>query len=424
MTTLAREPNTDFGFDLSSLAFWQQRSPAERDAAFSLLRREAPVSWWGPVEQLILLPEEMNSGGYWALTRYEDIRRVSRDAATFCSGKGVLFFDAPPEMLEATNSFLAMDAPRHTKLRGLVAKAFSPRQIARLEDRIAAHAQEVVSDLLEHSEGDFVQRCAKQLPMRMIAEMIGVSDEDNERLQLAAEALVSGGDPEFYGDRDPLMLAGESIWAITQMATALAEDRRAHPRDDLMTALVEAEIDGEQLTTPEIAAFFNLLSVAGNDTTRHTTSHAMKALTDFPDQRAWLLEDIDARIDGAVEEFVRWASPVSTFRRTATRDTEIGGVQIAAGEKVVMFYGSGNRDETAFDEPYRFNVGRSPNHHLGFGGGGVHYCLGNSLARKQLRSIFRELLSRAPRLTVGEPVPMVSTIVNGVKRMPFVLEGV
>ena len=421
MTTLAREPSTDFGFDLSSLEFWQQRTPAERDEAFATLRRERPLSWWGPVEQLVPLPDEMVSGGYWALTRYEDIRRVSRDPETFCSGSGVMFFDAPPEMLEATNSFLAMDAPRHTKLRGLVAKAFSPRRVAHLETRIATHAHEVVTELLEHRSGDFVQLCAKQLPMRLIAEMIGVSAADNERLQLAAEALVLAGDPEFYGDRDPLVVIGESIWAITQMATALADERRAHPHDDLMTALVEAEIDGERLSTPEIAAFFNLLSVAGNDTTRHTTSHAMKALDDNPDQRALLAEDLDGRIAIGVEEFVRWASPVSTFRRTAKRDAEIGGVQIAAGEKVVMFYGSGNRDETAFDDPYRFDVSRSPNHHVGFGGGGIHYCLGASLARTQLRCIFRELLSRAPTLTVGEPVPMVSTVVNGVKRMPFEL---
>lgn len=366
------------------------------------------------------LPEQFLSGGYWALTRHADIRRVSRDAATFCSGKGVMFFDAPPEMLEATTSFIAMDAPRHTKLRGLVSAAFTPRQVARLEEQIAADAKLVVSELLEHQEGDFVQLCAKQLPMRTIGEMIGVADDaDNERLQLAAEALVLGGDPEFIGDRDPLMLAGESIWAITQLATELAEHRRAHPADDLMTALVQAEIDGERLTTPEIAAFFNLLAVAGNDTTRHTTSHAIKALDDNPDQRAYLVEDLEGRLPVAVEEFVRWASPVSTFRRTATRDAEIGGVEIAAGEKVVMFYGSGNRDEAAFDEPYRFDVSRDPNYHVGFGGGGVHYCLGASLARTQLRCIFRELLSRAPGLTVGDPVPMVSSIINGVKRLPF-----
>jgi cytochrome P450 len=416
-------PPAELGFDLSALEFWLERTPAERDAAFAVLRQERPVSWWGPVENIIQLPPEMKGGGYWALTRYDDIRRVSRDPKTFCSGQGVMFFDAPPELFEATLSFIAMDAPRHTKLRGLVASAFTPRQVARLEERIAVHAHDVVTELLEHGEGDFVQLCAKQLPMRMIAEMIGVSGEQDERLQLAAEALVSTADPEFFGDRDPLQLAGESIWAISQMATALAEERAADPTDDLMSALVHAEIDGERLTTAEIAAFFNLLAVAGNDTTRHSTSHAMKALDDHPDQREYLSADLDGRLPDAVEEFVRWASPVGTFRRTATCDTEIAGQPIAAGERVVMFYGSGNRDAAAFDEPYRFDVSRSPNHHLGFGGGGVHYCLGASLARTQLRCIFRELLTRAPRLTVGEPVPMVSSVINGVKRMPFTVRS-
>jgi cytochrome P450 len=368
------------------------------------------------------MPPEMLSDGYWALTRYADIRQVSRDEHTFCSGRGVMFFDAPPELFEATLSFIAMDAPRHTKLRGLVASAFTPRQIARLEERIAVHARDVVTELLQHREGDFVQLCAKQVPMRMIAEMIGVSGEDEERLQLAAEALVNTGDPEFFGDRDPLMVAGENIWAISQMATGLAEERMAHPTEDLMSALVAAEVDGERLTTAEIAAFFNLLAVAGNDTTRHSTSHAAKALDDHPDQRDHLLEDLEGRLPTAVEEFVRWASPVTTFRRTATRDTEIAGQPIAAGEKVVMFYGSGNRDERAFGDPYRFDVSRTPNHHLGFGGGGIHYCLGASLARTQLRCIFHELLSRAPGLRLGEPVPMVSSVINGVKRMPFTLD--
>ncbi len=422
MSTVERAPTTGLGFDLSSLEFWLEYTPAQRDKAFATLRRERPISWWGPVESLTL-PPEMSSGGYWALTRYDDIRRVSRDERTFCSGLGVMFFDAPPEMLEATTSFIAMDAPRHTKLRGLVSSAFTPRQIARLEERIAFHAHEVVTQLLQHPEGDFVQLCAKQVPMRMIAEMIGVSGEDDERLQQAAEMLVNLGDPDVFGDRDPLELAGESIWAISQMATALAEERAEHPTDDLMSALVHAEIDGERLSTSEIAAFFNLLAVAGNDTTRHSTSHAAKALDDNPDQRAYLVEDLEARLPDAVEEFVRWASPVTTFRRTATCDTEIGGQPIAAGEKVIMFYGSGNRDGSAFEDPYRFDVSRRPNHHVGFGGGGVHYCLGASLARTQLRCVFRELLTRAPGLRIGEPVPMVSSIINGIKRMPFVLEG-
>src|SRR4051794_1510340 len=291
MSTFTREPTADLGFDLSSLEFWLARTPAARDAAFATLRSEQPVSWWGPVESLTM-PPEMLTEGYWALTRYDDIRRVSRDEKTFCSGQGVMFFEAPPEMLEATLSFIAMDAPRHTKLRGLVSAAFTPRQVARLEERIAVHAHDVVSELLEYREGDFVGLVAKQVPMRMIAEMIGIGDDRDsaERLQQAAEALVNAGDPEWFGARDPLMAAAESIGAISSIAMELAQERAERPTDDLMSALVQAEVDGERLTATEIAAFFNLLAVAGNDTTRHSTSHAAKALDDNPGQKRWLTD--------------------------------------------------------------------------------------------------------------------------------------
>jgi len=418
-----REPTTtaaSLDFDLSSLVFWEERTPAERDEAFALLRDEHPVSWWGPVESRDL-PPEMSTGGYWAVMRHADIRSISRNHEVFCSGRGVMFFDAPPELLELTQSFIAMDAPRHTLLRGLVSAAFTPRQVMQIEEQIAVHARDVVDELLEHREGDYVQIVAKQLPMRMIADMLGVSEADRERVQILADRLVSVGDPETLQGRSLMVVAAEVIWEITQLAVGLAEDRRAHPREDLMTNLVRAEIDGAGLTNEEIGAFFVLLAIAGNDTTRHTTSHATKALCDFPDQKDYLLEDVGGRLPVAVEEFVRWASAVTTFRRTATQDTEIAGQPIAAGEKVVMFYRSGNRDEAAFDEPDRFDVTRDPNHHVGFGGGGVHYCLGASFARTQLRAIFTELLTRAPSLEVGEPVPMVSSIINGVKRMPFTL---
>lgn len=410
----------DVDFDVSALAFWEELTPADRDEAFALLRRDHPVSWWGPTENRDL-PPEMSTGGYWAVMRHADIRHISRNPQLFCSGRGVMFFDAPPELLEATQSFLAMDAPRHTTLRGLVAAAFTPRQVMRIEQQIAGHARDVVDELLEHREGDFVQLVAKQLPMRMIADMIGVAEADRERVQILADRLVGLGDEEMLEGRNSLEVAGEVIWELTQVAVALAADRREHPHEDLMTGLVQAEVDGQRLTNEEIGAFFVLLSIAGNDTTRHTTSHTTKALGDHPDQRAVLLEDLAGRLPVAVEEFVRWASAVTTFRRTATEDTEIAGQPIAGGEKVVMFYRSGNRDEAAFDEPERFDVTRDPNHHVGFGGGGVHYCLGASFARTQPRAIFTELLTRAPSLEVGEPVPMVSSIVNGVKRMPFTL---
>jgi cytochrome P450 len=408
-----REPDP---IDLSARAFWAQPMLA-REAAFAELRRERPISWQGPPESVLVEPEE-GTGGYWAVVRYDDVRAISRNPETFCSGQGVLFDDAPPEMLEATQSFLATDAPRHTKLRGLVSSAFTPRQVARIGERITANARQIVDDVSARGECDFVEDIAKRLPMMTIWQMMGASPADHDRLTTTADVLVGWNDPEVMAGREPLDAMLESMLSLTGTALELAEQRRSAPADDLMTALVQAEVDGERLTDDEIGAFFVLLAVAGNDTTRHTTSHAMTALCDFPDQRAVLVEDLEGRIETAVEEFVRWATAVMDFRRTATRDTEVRGVPIAAGEKVVMFYTSANRDEAAFEDPGRFDVLRSPNHHVGFGGGGPHYCMGAALARLQLKSIFIELLTQLPDLQVGEPEPLIGNFINGIKSMP------
>jgi cytochrome P450 len=403
--------------DLGSLEFWDQ--PArERDEAFAILRRESPVSHHQPLEDILGLTQR-DERGYWAIVRHADIRRVSRDPATFCSGQGVQFGDAPPEMLEASQSFLAMDAPRHTKLRGLVSAAFTPRQVARIEDGIRANARLVVEEAAPTGGGEFVALIAKRLPLITISDMIGVPEAERERVVHAADTLVTVSDPEVTGDRAPIEALGEALWTLTTFAKELAAHREQTPGEDLMTALVQAEVDGDRLTHDEIAAFFVLLSVAGNDTTRHTTSHAMRALTTNPEQRACLMADLDGVMPTAVEEFVRWATPVLTFRRTATRDTDVAGQPIAAGEKVVLFYHSGNRDETVFNDPWSFDVSRQPNHHLGFGGGGPHYCLGASLARTQLRSLFSELLRLIPDIEVGEPERFRSaSFIHGVKRMP------
>jgi cytochrome P450 len=210
----------------------------------------------------------------------------------------------------------------------------------------------------------------------------------------------------------------ESQMYIHRVAFGLAADRRANPGDDLFSALVNAEVDGDRLSDADIAAFFVLLTVAGNDTTRQTTSHALKALTDFPDQRAWLLEDFDNRIGGAVEEFIRWATPVMTFRRTAARDVEIAGQAISAGEKVVMFYSSGNFDTDVFEHPDRLDLSRGPNPHVGFGGGGVHFCLGAHVAKAQLRAIFGELLHQLPNIRAGDPVYLAGNFIHGIRSMP------
>lgn len=355
---------------------------------------------------------------YWAIVRYEDVRRISRDPSTFCSGQGVQFGDVPQELLEASQSFLAMDAPRHTKLRSLVSAAFTPRQVARIEQGVARNARQIVEEAAPTGGGDFVTLVAKRLPLVTISDMIGVPDADRERVVANADMLVSVADPEAFGERAPLEVLGEAMWTLTQFATELAAHRERNPGDDLMTALVQAEVDGERLTHAEIGAFFVLLSVAGNDTTRHTTSHAMRALTLNPQQRSLLLDDPQQRLALAVEEFVRWASPVLTFRRTSTRDVELHGQRLAAGDKVVLFYHSANRDEDAFAEPLSFDITRDPNRHLGFGGGGPHYCLGASLARTQLRSIFAELARVIPDIEAGEPELLRSSFIHGVKRMP------
>lgn len=402
--------------DLGSLEFWG-RPAEERDRYFAHLRREAPISRHHPPEDILGLGDSQRRLDYWAIVRYDDVRRVSRDPTSFCSGQGVQFGDAPQELLEATQSFLAMDAPRHTKLRGLVSSAFTPRQVARIEDGIRTSAQRVVAEAAPTGGGDFVQLIARRLPLITISDMIGVPESDRERVVNAADILITASDPEVFGDRPPVEVVGEAVWTLHQFATELAAHRERVPSDDLMTALVQAEVEGDRLTHAEIAAFFVLLSVAGNDTTRHTTSHAMRALTLNPDQRALLLDDLDQRLPAAVEELVRWASPVMTFRRTTTRDVELHGERLPPGEKVVLFYHSANRDEAAFVDPWRFDVTRDPNHHLGFGGGGPHYCLGASLARTQLRSIFGELLRVVPDIEAGEPELLRSAFIHGVKRM-------
>jgi cytochrome P450 len=402
--------------DLSSRAFWATTA-ADREVAFAQLRAQRPVSWHKPVEDALM--EDPNDKGFWAVTRHADIVTVSRDSETFLSGKGVLFETVPEELLEASQSFLAMDAPRHTLIRKLVHSAFTPRQVARIESSIKNNAKGIVEELAAAGSGaDFVEHCAKELPVRTLSDMVGIPESERSRVAHAADALVSWADPVFLAGRNPLEVLLENQMYLHQVAGALAAERRDNPGNDLISALVHAEIDGDRLTDFEVSAFFVLLAVAGNDTTRQTASHAVKALTDFPDQRAWLLDDFDDRIGSAVEEFVRWASPVMTFRRTAAVDVELGGQQIAAGEKVVMFYASGNWDTEVFDRPERFDLSRKPNPHLGFGGGGRHFCLGAHVARTQLRALFFELLTQLPDIAAGEPAYLEGNFVHAVRAMP------
>lgn len=402
--------------DLSSRAFWSTTA-GQRERSFAVLRAERPVSWHPPVEDA-LMPDP-DDPGYWAVTRRSDIVAVSRNNEVFLSGKGVIFESVPVELLEASQSFLAMDPPRHTKLRKLVSAAFTPRQVRRIEDSIKANARTIVEELRAAGGGaDFVERCAKQLPIRTLSDMVGIPDSEREQVARAADALVSWADPVYLAGRNPLEVLVENQMYLHQVAGALAAERRERPGDDLFSGLVNAQVDGDRLADADVSAFFVLLAVAANDTTRQTTSHAMKALTDYPDQRAWLLEDFDNRIGTAVEEFIRWASPVMTFRRTAATDFELGGQTIRAGEKVVMFYPSGNWDTEAFDRPERFDLSRNPNPHVGFGGGGVHFCLGAHMARAQLRAIFGELLAQLPEIQAGDPAYVPGNFIHAVRSMP------
>lgn len=404
--------------DLSSRAFWSTTA-ADRERSFAVLRAERPVSWHPPVEDALM--HDPDDRGYWAITRRADIVTVGRNNAVFRSGNGVIFENVPVELLEASQSFLAMDPPRHTKLRKLVSAAFTPRQVRRIEDSIKGNAKAIVAELRAAGSGaDFVDHCAKELPVRTLSDMVGIPESERAQLAAATDAMVSWADPVYLGGRNPLQVLVENQTYVHHLAGVLAADRRDHPGEDLISSLVLAEVDGDRLTDADVAAFFVLLCVAANDTTRQTTSHAMKALTDFGDERAWLLEDFENRIGTATEEFLRWASPVMTFRRTAATDFELGGQTIQAGEKVVMFYPSGNWDDEAFEHPGRFELSRSPNPHVSFGGGGVHFCLGAHVARAQLRAIFGELLRQLPDIQAGDPVYVPGNFIHAIRSMPCV----
>ena len=402
--------------DVSTLTFWELGAE-ERDARLAILRAKRPVSWQRPAEGMATLPGREDPG-YWAVLRHTDVVTVSRDPETYSSAKGFQIEDVPEEILEAAGSFLGMDHPRHTKLRRLVSTAFSPRRVRALEDKIAARSARLVDDLLERGEGDFVEVVSKPLPSAVFAEMMGVGEEDRDRVTGLANDMVAWNDPDVLQGRDGLTLLMETLVGLYAEASALSDRRRAEPADDILTGLVTAEIDGDRLTDEEIAAFFVLLSVAANDTTRQTISHGMRAVCRFPEQRKLLASDLDHHLPQAVEEMVRWATPVMTFRRTATRDAELNGTAISHGDKVVMFYVSANRDESVFPDPWRFDITREAQH-VGFGGGGPHFCLGASLARSMVRSMFRELVFRAPTLELGEPNFLVGNFIQGITTMPY-----
>jgi methyl-branched lipid omega-hydroxylase len=402
--------------DLSDTVFWSLPL-ADRAAAFALLRAQPRPQFYAEPD----VPFSDKGPGYYALVRHADVVEASRRADVFCSGNGATSIaDLPAEFNEYFGSMINMDDPRHARLRRIVSRAFSPRMVASFQDSAQRVAARIVDDLLATGLCDFVSHVAARLPLKIICDMMGIPDDQYEMVLANTNIILSGADPEFMSedlDVAVTQLLG-SGQALADLVTSLAAARAQSPGDDLVSALVTANIDGEQLTSAELASFFVLLVVAGNETTRTALSHALMLLTEYPDQRASLIADLDNRIEGAVEEIVRYASPVLFMRRTLTCDYAMNGQDYRAGDKVVLFYYSANRDEAVFADPDRFDITRSPNPHVGFGAAGPHYCLGAHLARRELNVMLRELLTRVPDITAGEPDRLLSAFINGIKRLP------
>ena len=375
---------------------------------FDVLRREAPV-YRHPGH---------GAPDFWAVTTYHDVIGVSRDSATFSSAARTALFEEPDAATLASLQLmmLNMDPPQHTKLRLLVNKGFTPRMVGLMEDRIRLATCEVLDNVAKSGGCDFVTDIAAELPLMVIAEVMGVPVEDRAKVFDWSNRLIGFEDPEYNTSLESAQEASMELYAY---ANNLAAERRAEHRDDLVSVLLEAEVNGEKLTELEFDLFFLLLAVAGNETTRNAISHGMLGFFDHPDQWQRLLAD-PSLMPSTVEEVLRWASPVMHFRRTAMKDTEIGGVPITAGDKVVVWYISANRDENVFGPTAStFDIGRAPNEHIAFGGGGPHFCLGANLAKLEIRVMFEELSRKLPDITLaGDVRRLRSNFINGIKEMP------
>ena len=399
---------------LESVDFWGLEDDY-REGAFATLRREAPISFWPPIQY-----EGVETGnGYWALTKLDDVHFASRHPDIFSSADGINIGDQVPELAEYFGSMIVLDDPRHQRLRSIVSRAFTPKVVARIEASVRERAHRLVASLIANhpdGEADLVSELAGPLPLQIICDMMGIPEEDHQRVFHWTNVILGFGDPDLSTDFEEFMQVSMDIGAY---ASALAEDRRINHHDDLTSSLVEAEVDGERLSSQEIASFFILLVVAGNETTRNAISHGVLALSRYPEERDKWWSNYDGLAPTAVEEIVRWASLVVYMRRTLTRDIELSGVKMAAGDKAVLWYNSANRDESKFANPWTFDVTRDPNPHLGFGGGGAHFCLGANLARREIRVVFDELRREIPDIVaVEEPARLLSQFIHGIKRLP------
>ena len=412
----APPPEVPLGdIDLGSIEFWDLDEDL-RDGAFATLRRESPITFFDVAD----FPGWPAGPGHWALTRYDDIHHASRHPEVFssvptCSSLN----EVPREIAEFSGSMINLDDPRHLRLRTIVNRAFTPKVVARIEGSVRDRARTLVTNMVANhhdAQAEFVAEASGLLPLQVICDMMGIPEEDEAKVFHWTNVMLGVGDEEVSGEyADVVAVLGE----IVEYAMGLAEERRAHPGDDLTTSLVQAEVDGERLTSVEIASFFILLSAAGNETTRNAISHGMVALTRYPEEREKWWSDFDGLAATAVEEIVRWACPVIYMRRTLTQDVEMRGIEMKAGAKVSMWYNSGNRDEAKFDRPWLFDVARDPNPQMGFGGGGAHFCLGANLARREIRVLFEELHRQVPDIVaVEEPSLLHSAFLHGIKRLP------
>ncbi|MGZ4796756.1 MAG: cytochrome P450 [Acidimicrobiia bacterium] len=377
---------------------------------FDHLRRDEPVHWHASPNY---------PPGFWVVTKYADVIGVERDVKTFSSARGGALLDDQTEGTELM--MLNQDPPQHTRLRNLVARGFTPKVIKQMEPHIREAAKVIVDRQMGNDDViDFVPNFAAELPLVVIAELLGVPYEDRHKIFEWSNRLVGNSDPEYnQGAQEEALEASMELYMYAQ---SLADARRERPMDDIVTTLITAELDGEQLSDIEFNVFVLLLAVAGNETTRNLISGGMLTLMQHPEQRERVLADVPGTLDTLVDEMLRYVSPVMYFRRTVLSDTELRGVPLREGDKVTVWYGAANRDEDVFPDPHAFDVTRTPNEHIAFGGRGPHYCLGTALAKMEIKVMFEEMLTRVPDMRmVGEPERLASNLINGIKHLPVKL---